>query len=571
MKKSGDGTYRPRVKTIERLMRENGVSRTGMPQKIKISPATVRSLLDGKPAYMATFVKIADLFGVKTGDIIEDEAVETPPPLKGSKDRRKGAVAIARGFDSFDEVKELPGLIEAIRNQIGANYKIYVIAIGPGSVVVTLNLHVDDAERLQAAFDAGRLTALSITRVYLYPPEKQATGEEAPIARRKFVPDEKKGKGNAGMALPPGWLLRWAVAACVLIAATVYLKPWRWLGQQQQIVTKEPPQPVPGLPTAQLLAKIDSLRISDGPFAGGFRLQENDGRLNWYFCNLGLLPLCDKEPATVVAYLNLYLKNTDPARGTIEDVREIASGVRQPPDSDDSYAATFLTLASRYYQATDDQVWWEGHAPRLKQIAKQVLLAAQKPSGLVANFVGQPERAVGFLMDNSEVYRGLSDFSGQLARSKDAEATVFSDAAARVAKGIAGLYDPKTQSFQVADIPAATTFYPLRTAQVFPEVFGVPFGDAAETQRIYAAAWAFLNAGGDHWETGQVADGSLGGYPWMVLSFASAKHGDAARARAQLAFFSNELKKPAPIPQFTAANELAWAAMTRAKLTADAR
>jgi hypothetical protein len=86
---------------------------------------------------------------------------------------------------------------------------------------------------------------------------------------------------------------------------------------------------------------------------------------------------------------------------------------------------------------------------------------------------------------------------------------------------------------------------------------------------MYDAAWNYLDAEGERWETGEVKDGSLGGYPWMVLDYTAAKRGDVARARAQFAYFSEELKKPSPRPQFTAVNELAWAAMTRQLIAPD--
>ena len=131
-----------------------------------------------------------------------------------------------------------------------------------------------------------------------------------------------------------------------------------------------------------------------------------------------------------------------------------------------------------------------------------------------------------------------------------------------MAQGIAGLYDPAQGAFRVADIPAASTFYPLRAAQAYPEVFGVPLGDEAQTQRMYDAAWQFMNATGERWETGEVKDGSLGGYPWMVLGYAAAKHGDYERAVTQNNYLAGQLRQPAPRPQCTAVQELGWSMMT---------
>ena len=72
------------------------------------------------------------------------------------------------------------------------------------------------------------------------------------------------------------------------------------------------------------VAEIKALRILSGPYAGGYELAPN-GRLNWYFANLGLLPLVPMLSAPdletyVLPYLNLYLVSTDPATSTISDI-----------------------------------------------------------------------------------------------------------------------------------------------------------------------------------------------------------------------------------------------------------
>jgi hypothetical protein len=198
------------------------------------------------------------------------------------------------------------------------------------------------------------------------------------------------------------------------------------------------------------------------------------------------------------------------------------------------------------------------------EIARLVLLDFQRPSGLVPSFANADPRTVAYLMDNCEVYRGLTDFSRALEANRDPDARCFAEAAGRVSKGIAGLFDEKGRSFRHADADGADTIYFRRAAQVFPEVFEVPLGDEALTRRRYAAAWKALNAGRaageprDRWEEGEVADGSLGGYPWMVLGYAAAMRGEAGMARAQLAYFSRRLGQPEP--PFTAIHEVGWAA-----------
>jgi hypothetical protein len=316
---------------------------------------------------------------------------------------------------------------------------------------------------------------------------------------------------------------------------------------------------------------VSALEVAGGPLKGGLRLQKDDGRINWYFSNLGLFPLCKTDPTTVRVHLELYLCNLDPDTGTIKDVKDIASGARQAPDSDDSYTATLLTLAARYQTTCRDPRWWALHRSALKSTCRKNLLEQQKPSGLVTAFAGDKSRQTAYLMDNCEVYRGLADFAGLLASENDPDFKAIADAAERVARGVASLFDEQAGAFRVADIPAGTSFYPLRAAQVFPEVFGVPLGDEKQTHRLYDAAWHSMISTGDRWERGQVKDGSLGGYPWMILGYAAAKRGEFDLAKTQLRFFKKALKSACPPPAFTAVHELGWAIRTKELLRAKDR
>ena len=322
------------------------------------------------------------------------------------------------------------------------------------------------------------------------------------------------------------------------------------------------------------VGRIVKLRLTEGPYAGGFRQQANDARLNWYFANLGLLAICDDRPDLIRPYLDLYLSKVDGRTGTIRDIGDLGTGALRRSDSDDSYAATFLSLATKYRASPGGERWWAQNRVKLKEIARLVLLDHQKPSGLVPSFANGDPRTVAYLMDNCEVYRGLEDLSRALEADRDPDAKSYAEAAGRVSKGIAGLFDEASQSFRHADVDGAETFYPRLAAQVFPEVFGVPLGDAARTRSRYAAAWKSLNAGRmpgkprDRWEVGENSDRSLGGYPWMVLGYAAARRGEPGVARTQLASFARRSGQGDPPPPYTAIHELGWAVRVASLLKA---
>lgn len=299
-------------------------------------------------------------------------------------------------------------------------------------------------------------------------------------------------------------------------------------------------------------AEIHRLRIENGRYAGSYALMLNDLRSDWYFTNLGLIAVCDSYPRETAQYLSLYVRNVDPKRLTIDRLQDYRAGRKVRSDSDDSYAATFISLAVRHREVAVDREWWMKNRGMVKKLAKDVILASQKPSGLVSNFVGQD--GVGYLQDNCEVYRALADLGQVLVEEKDPDATAVRDGAARVATGIAGLFNSSTNCFEVADIPGDRRFYPYRTGQVFPQVFQVPLGSEEETRRMYDLAYRFLNADGEDWPNGRVNDDSLGGFPHMELGYAAAIRGDDVRARAQLKFFTAGMK-----PQFSSIHEVGWA------------
>lgn len=288
-----------------------------------------------------------------------------------------------------------------------------------------------------------------------------------------------------------------------------------------------------------VLAQIKNLQIPTGPFAGGYEIAPN-GRLNWYFTNLGLFPVVQLMTAAeretyIRTYLDLYLRNLK-ADATIMDV-DFPQGrantelfVLVGSDSDDSYAATFLSLVVRYLRYSQNWSWWGINKAKLKTLAYRNLAVMAKPTGLTSVF--QPPRnqgnSIGYLMDNCEVYRGLRDFASLLReRSDPADAAYYDSFATGIAKGIGNtLFDTARGGFTAGDFTAqaSSTFYPGTTCQVFPQVFGL-----TELAPFYDRAWNFLQSNSPGW-----ADGRYDPYPWQVLGFAAAKRGDTATAQAHM-------------------------------------
>ncbi len=289
-----------------------------------------------------------------------------------------------------------------------------------------------------------------------------------------------------------------------------------------------------------VVAEIKALRIPTGPYAGGYEIAPN-GRLNWYFTQLGLLPIVQfLSPADletyIRTYLDLYLRSLTSAY-TIDDIdlpfgrANTAAFVKVPSDSDDSYAATFLSLAVRYVRASRNWTWWESNKARLKDIAYRNLALTAKTTGLTSVFQAPRSQtnSIGYLMDNCEGYRGLRDFASLLReRGEVTDANYYDLLAANAAGGIvARLYSTVKAAFLPSD--AATTpeasFYPGTTCQVFPQAFGV-----VELAPLFDAGWKHLNIHSPGWE-----DGRHNPFAWAVLGYVAARRGQHALARAQMA------------------------------------
>lgn len=288
------------------------------------------------------------------------------------------------------------------------------------------------------------------------------------------------------------------------------------------------------------VARIQALRITQGPLREAYRLTP-EGGVNWYFSNLGLLAIVPHLDSAsldlhVRPHLDLYLARLH-NDNTISDIhfkdKELQSFTQVPPDSDDSYAATFLSLSALYLHASGNWSWWEAHRNKLIEIAQHNILDQIKPNGLCRAM--QPTRssvyaAYGFTMNNCEDYRGLHDLSALLAqRGSTRQARVMREHTHQLGRAIHQvLWDPVKKGYRVSDQDThadSCSFYPGSCCQVFAQVFRVH-----EATSRHAEAFRFLNTHAPQWPYKR-----HDAFPWCILGYAAAQRGDQARALAQLA------------------------------------
>ena len=194
-------------------------------------------------------------------------------------------------------------------------------------------------------------------------------------------------------------------------------------------------------------------------------------------------------------------------------------------DSTDSYAATFLTLAWTYWQAGDQDS--RAYLTTLKsdlECIANVMVETQQTNGLTW---AKPDYKTEYLMDNTEVYRGLKDAADlfETAFHDQERSGRYAFYASNAMHGIADtLWDPANGTYRIyAGAPPAnwTVWYPDSTAQLFPALQGVLRPHDPKARLLYAT----FNTKWPHWTALSFPDA----FPWALLSQAAALMGDTRR------------------------------------------
>jgi len=222
--------------------------------------------------------------------------------------------------------------------------------------------------------------------------------------------------------------------------------------------------------------------------------------------------------------------------GTIYDYDVDGEGVETPrhdADSTDAYAATFLSLARMYFESgdTNAKAYIRSIKTNLENIADVEFKTAQSDTLTVA----KPNYPVRYLMDNIEVWRGLTDFAllEASAWGDAGKQRLYSAQAARIASSIesemwnqaAGWYCTAVHEDGTKETIHWAEWYPDSVAQLFPIIYGL----IAPTSARAVALYAQFNASWPAWTAGQ-RGGDV--FPWAMVDYAAAAMGDTARRTA---------------------------------------
>jgi hypothetical protein len=262
-----------------------------------------------------------------------------------------------------------------------------------------------------------------------------------------------------------------------------------------------------------------------------------------YFANIAARTMVDIEPERVQLYMSWYIQHMNlPDRsglsGTIYDY-EMRYGALAPTfryDSADSYAATFLSLASYYLLRTGDRDFISGNLDAI-DLAASAILALQDGDGLVMVMPGSRTK---YLMDNCESYQGLLDWARALDSLGFADtASLYRGAAETIRQGIESvLYDPARQAYAWSfswlgkRFPRKNIWYPDNVSQIDVITSGVISPGDPRAARI----WEDFNARFPFWDQGVNGDH----FPWARVAQAAVMMNDTRLAENFLTWVSQE-------------------------------
>jgi hypothetical protein len=251
---------------------------------------------------------------------------------------------------------------------------------------------------------------------------------------------------------------------------------------------------------------------------------------------------CDLIPGTVAVYFYAPGTNTETSTGKM--------------DSADSYAATFISLLRKYYDATKDKAFLVANRTKIR-LARDVFVNRT----WVANSkrtIAKPSYPIEFLMDNCEVLEALENIKAlesELGLLNDTQGAVDTEVALVQSRltdlqvGIEQLYNPakglyfsSDDAMKKGDIDIDTKFYPNATAQLAPIWTGVLSGSntkqarASDLWQKFNAAWDQPNVVKKNWTSGSIPDD----FPWVAVTFTAALMNDTTRAEKHIRWLQDK-------------------------------
>ncbi|MFT4414724.1 hypothetical protein ACLM5H_12770 [Fredinandcohnia humi] len=266
--------------------------------------------------------------------------------------------------------------------------------------------------------------------------------------------------------------------------------------------------------------------------------------INPYFANITLTALAKASDGEytneIKQYVDWYFTHLNmPDRfglyGTVYDYQIDKMGretTNKHYDSADSYAATFISLLRAYAESGGDLEYLRSHKYEIDIIGGVMIKLMDKDHLTWA----KPNYKVKYLMDNSEVYKGLKDmvyiYEHVFKDKKGAQwyrihATNVQKAILKHMRNGNEFYYAITSSSKMK--ANWSKWYPDSTAQLFPIAFEVISPKDPLSQKIYST----FNKSHTNWHHLKTSDS----FPWVFVGYASSLMNDTVRVST----FSDQL------------------------------
>jgi len=231
---------------------------------------------------------------------------------------------------------------------------------------------------------------------------------------------------------------------------------------------------------------------------------------------------------------------TSNSNGTYTESKMQDSPSQHHPDSTDSYAGTFLSLAWAYYQTGDNAPAYINSIEEQLDYIGEVVLATKQTSANNLTWA-RPDWNIEYLMDNTEAYAGLRDLSSIYEALGDStKASFYQTNANQMLTGIGRyLWSPQNNYyFQNTTNSAnngtiAWTTYSDAVSQLYPIANGVIAPSSNQAQQLYKtfnSYWAVSGSKTNNWTTLAIPDT----YPWAIVAYVAALMGDTGNVNAYI-------------------------------------
>lgn len=250
----------------------------------------------------------------------------------------------------------------------------------------------------------------------------------------------------------------------------------------------------------------------------------------------------------------------------------------QEYDSTDSYAALFLIALWEYYEHTGNTKYIIDHYEEIAAILGAIE-ATTDEDGLT---YAKPDYLVKYLMDNTEVYKGLSSalklYESVLLPGFGKETSEYISIKQKISylKQIKNrqeqaiktiLWNEEEQRYEVGicikgealTFEGWSDFYPYAVGQLFPIIFGVIEADSEQARNLYRTfseyyAWQEMA----HYEKGE------SNFYWGLTAYCGALMRDEEKVRAYLEHYKVKVNPNYEYPAYNA--DVAWVVLASAEM-----